>query len=126
MLVQDEPLRASYMVIEARIPDSVIIDRIPASKLPSAWRRIASRHKLQSIGTDWARKSAAVMLAVPSGVIPTETNYLLNPQHPDFRRIKFGKLEPCETLEQRGYHSSDTERSGDCEASAAGPYLSTE
>ena len=30
------------------------------------------------------------MLAVPSAVIPHETNYLLNPLHQAFRRIRIG------------------------------------
>ncbi|MBI2297244.1 MAG: RES family NAD+ phosphorylase [Betaproteobacteria bacterium] len=91
MLVQDEPLRARYVMIEARIPKGIAIDRIQIADLPSDWRDIAAREKLQAIGTEWARKQSAVVLAVPSVVIPAETNYLLNPLHPDFRRIKIGK-----------------------------------
>jgi hypothetical protein len=30
-------------------------------------------------------------------VIPAEANYLLNPLHPDFRRIKIGKPRKFET-----------------------------
>jgi RES domain-containing protein len=97
MLVQDEPLRARYVMIEARIPDDVTVDRIAIKDLPSDWRRLASRLKLQAIGTDWAKKNAAAVLAVPSAVIPAETNYLLNPLHPDFRRIKVGKPQRFET-----------------------------
>lgn len=37
------------------------------------------------------------VLAVPSAVIPVETNYLLNPLHPQFRRIKIGKAQKFET-----------------------------
>lgn len=81
MLVQDEPLRARYVMIEVRIPSAVTIDRIRVEDLPSDWRDLAAREKLQ----------AAAVLAVPSAVIAAETNYLLNPLHPDFRRIKIGK-----------------------------------
>ena len=31
------------------------------------------------------------MLVVPSAIAPAESNYLLNPLHPDFKRIKIGK-----------------------------------
>ena len=96
MLVQDEPLRARYVIIEARIPKGVTIDRIRVADLPSDWRDIAARENLQAIGTQWARKGTAAVLAVPSAVIPVETNYLLNPQHPDFRRIKIGKPQRFE------------------------------
>ena len=37
------------------------------------------------------------MLAVPSAIVPAESDYLLNPAHPDFKRIKIGKLSTVET-----------------------------
>lgn len=36
-------------------------------------------------------------MAVPSAVIPAETNYLLNPRHPDFSRITLGEPQNLET-----------------------------
>ncbi|MCI3952377.1 MAG: hypothetical protein K0R53_1875 [Burkholderiales bacterium] len=97
MLVQDEPLRARYVMIEARIPKGVQIDRIRVEDLPADWRSIAAREKLQAIGTAWARKQSAAVLAVPSAVIPAESNYLLNPLHPNFRRIRVSKPQRFET-----------------------------
>src|SRR3972149_11448554 len=88
MLVQDEPLRARYVMIDAHIPKGVTVARIKVEDLPSDWRDLAAREKLQAIGTKWATKRSAAVLAVPSAVVPSETNYLLNPLHPDFRRIK--------------------------------------
>lgn len=97
MLVQDEPLRARYVMIEVRIAKGIAIDRIKVEDLPSDWRDITSRGKLQAIGTDWSRRQSAAVLAVPSAVIPAETNYLLNPLHPEFRRIKIGRPQKFET-----------------------------
>ena len=97
MLVQDEPPRARYVMIEVRIPGAVKIDRIGVEDLPSDWRDFALREKLQAIGTQWVRKQSAAVLAVPSAVIAAETNYLLNPLHPDFRRIEIGKPRKFET-----------------------------
>ena len=97
MLVQDEPLRARYVMIEARIPSSMQIDRVELDDLPADWRSIAARGQLQIIGTEWARRRSAAVLAIPSVVIPAETNFLLNPLHPDFRRIKVGKPRRFET-----------------------------
>jgi RES domain-containing protein len=37
------------------------------------------------------------VLAAPSAVIPAETNYLINPLHADFRRIRIGKPGRFET-----------------------------
>ena len=97
MLVQDEPPRARYVMIEARIPSGMKIERIRVEDLPTDWRSIAAREQLQAIGTEWARKRSTAVLAVPSAVIPSETNYLLNSLHPDFRRIRIGKPERFET-----------------------------
>lgn len=97
MLVQDEPLRARYVIIEARIPARVKIERLSAADLPAHWRELRARRELRAIGSEWARKQTAAVLAVPSAVIPAELNYLLNPLHPDFRRISIGKPQRFET-----------------------------
>ena len=39
-----------------------------------------------------ARKFA--VLAVPSVIIPQDFNYLLNPLHPAFKRMRLGRPEP--------------------------------
>jgi RES domain-containing protein len=49
-LVQDQPLRARYVMIEACIPSGVRIDRVSIDDLPSDWREIGARQKLQAIG----------------------------------------------------------------------------
>src|SRR5271165_332984 len=97
MLVQDQPLRARYVMIEVRIPSRVTIERIRIANLPSDWQEIGARGRLQAIGSEWARKRGAAVLAVPSAIVPAELNYLLNPLHADFNRIKIGKPTTVET-----------------------------
>ncbi|OGA44468.1 MAG: hypothetical protein A3G24_23110 [Betaproteobacteria bacterium RIFCSPLOWO2_12_FULL_62_13] len=97
MLVQDEPLRARYVMIPVRIPSGVRVDHLKIADLPRDWRDPAAREQLQTIGTEWAKKRTAAILAVPSAVIPSEINYLLNPLHSDFKRIEIGKPEPFVT-----------------------------
>ena len=97
MLVQDQPLRARYVIIEARIPSTVRIERVSIDDLPSDWREISARQKLQAIGAAWASKRKAAVLAVPSAIVPRESNYLLNPLHPAFKRITISKPSTVET-----------------------------
>lgn len=97
MLVQDQPLRAHYVVIEARIPARVAIHRVGIDSLPPSWRDFGAREDLRAIGAEWARKRATAVLRVPSVIVPDESNYLLNPLHPDFRRIVVGKPVVVET-----------------------------
>lgn len=97
MLVQDDPLRARYVVIPAAIPDAVEIARVTADELPTDWRGLGARGALQELGTAWARSLSTAVLAVPSVVIPAESNYLLNPLHSGFGRIQIGEPEPFVT-----------------------------
>ena len=93
MLVQDEPLRARYAMVPATLPKNLKIERVTRDQLPAGWRGPEARERLQGIGSDWARRRSSAVLAVPSVVIPTETNYLLNPLHAAFARIGIGKAQ---------------------------------
>ncbi len=97
MLVQDQPLRARYVMIEACIASTVRIERVSIDDLPSDWRELGARLKLQAIGGEWASKRKAAVLAVPSAIVPRESNYLLNPLHPAFKRITISKPSTVET-----------------------------
>jgi len=96
MLVQDEPLRARYIMIPAGIPTGMTIDQVGFEQLPSNWRDRATLERLRIIGTEWATQLSSAVLAVPSAVVPAETNYLLNPKHPGFAKISVG--EPQELV----------------------------
>lgn len=93
MLVQDEPLRANYLLIPAEISDDIPRLEIDVEHLPENWRTLESRKNLEEIGTRWLRDSRYCVLDVPSVVIPAERNLLLNPVHPDFHRIQIGQPE---------------------------------
>jgi RES domain-containing protein len=97
MLVQDQPLRARYVMIEARIPSGVTVDRVSIDDLPSDWREMGARQKLKAIGAQWGRKRKAAVLAVPSAIVPRESDYLINPLHPAFKRTTIGKPTTVET-----------------------------
>lgn len=90
MLVQDQPLRARYLMIPATLPGSLKIERLTPEDLPADWRDPGARPRLQALGAEWVRRRSSAVLAVPSVVIPAERNYLLNPQHPAFGRIEIG------------------------------------
>lgn len=82
------------MAIQADVPDSLAIEAIKIESLPKDWRRYPEPETLKDIGTAWAAKASTVILAVPSVVIPEERNYLLNPAHRDFKRIRIHKPTP--------------------------------
>ncbi|SDA23748.1 RES domain-containing protein [Nitrosospira sp. Nsp18] len=81
MMVQDEPLRANYVLIPAEIPGDIARLKIDSKQLPKHWRTLEARETLQEIGNQWLRSAKYCVLEVPSAVIPAELNLLLNPAH---------------------------------------------
>ena len=109
MLVQDQPLRARYVVITAGIPLSVRIERVTISTLPRDWSAPGRIDELRRIGADWISRARTAVLRLPSAVVPSECNYLLNPAHADFARIRRGAAESLTTdhrlLEQQAHRA---------------------
>jgi RES domain-containing protein len=81
------------VAIRAEIPETLARTEIRAEALPASWRAYPAPPELAELGTSWARARATAVLVVPSAVVPQERNVLLNPAHPDFRRIRPGKPE---------------------------------
>jgi len=77
----------SYVLIPVTFEDSLVLSAKPTD-LPSEWRQSPPPPSTQRIGDDWADNLKSAVLQVPSAIVPEEFNYLLNPLHPDFRRIK--------------------------------------
>jgi RES domain-containing protein len=83
-----------YVVFRIEIPDDVAISDFPISKLPTSWRVEPAPESVKRIGSDWIAAGKGVLLQVPSVVIPQEWNYLANPAHPDFAKLRIAKPEP--------------------------------
>lgn len=88
--VEEEEILAAFRVIECRIPRR-LVRTIHA--LPALWRRDPPPAANRLIGDSWAREKESAVLEVPSVVVPSESNYLINPAHRDFKRIRIGKPE---------------------------------
>jgi len=78
-----------FVFFTVSIPNTVRIER--SSELPSDWRISPAPQETQRLGTEWVKAARSAVLEVPSAVIPTECNYMLNPAHPDFKRIKLSE-----------------------------------
>lgn len=94
VLAHSAKLPADMIVIGARIPKSVSIRTIEETDSPSNWSGPVATKKTKDIGTSWAKSGATAVLSVPSVVVPNERNYLLNPAHPDFSKIRFSAPKP--------------------------------
>ncbi len=84
---------APYVLIGVRFPESLVAE-VDADELPDDWRSYPPPHAVQRIGDAWVEAGTSPVLRVPSVVVPEESNYVLNPHHPEFGRIRIGRPEP--------------------------------
>ena len=82
------------ILVPADIAPTVVIRDLRNEELPTDWRSLPAPEALAGVGTSWARRLESAVLSVPSAILPEERNYLLNPAHPEFRRIVFGRARP--------------------------------
>jgi len=73
--------------------DAHLCRRLDASRLAPDWRAYPAPISTRDLGTTWAQSAASAVLAVPSALVPAETNYLLNPLHPAFPQVVAGNPE---------------------------------
>ncbi|MDQ6678395.1 MAG: RES family NAD+ phosphorylase [Acidobacteriota bacterium] len=81
-----------YVVFEVTFEPSLAEDVGP--DLPERWDAEPVLRKVQAIGDEWIRSGGSAVLRVPSALIPSENNFLLNPLHWQFSKIRIGKETP--------------------------------
>lgn len=82
-----------YRVMQINVPDHLKIDSIEETKLKPGWQKIENYMYCQKIGGDWLSAGNTAILKVPSVLIKNEFNFILNPNHPDFRKIRLTGTE---------------------------------
>jgi RES domain-containing protein len=87
-------LPLDYQLISIELPDDIQIKELGAGELPAKWNSIPHSHSTQVIGDKFVAEGKFMVLKVPSVVVPGEFNYLLNPKHPEFNKVKIKSIEP--------------------------------
>ena len=76
------------------IPAGVRVEVLPQRRLPADWRVQPVPATTQAIGSRWVSTCASAVLQVPSVLIPSEFNLVLNPAHPDFSKLRITGPKP--------------------------------
>lgn len=87
-------LSLNFSVMEIDVPKSIPYTEIYLKNLPKNWNSFEQMHVMQNIGDKWINESKTAILKVPSSIVNEEFNYLLNPNHPDFFKIKLLATKP--------------------------------
>lgn len=94
VLANANELADDYAVTPIELPDDIAIVTLSIHALPPGWNAAQTKTETADIGTAWAMRRESVVLLVPSAVIAQEGNYILNPRHSDFSRVRFLTSEP--------------------------------
>jgi RES domain-containing protein len=93
--LQQAQILSSYVAFELDFQESLVQDLDPAL-LPADWRSSPAPVLSKEIGDTWIRKSSSAILKVPSVIVPSEHNFLINPGHSNFVSVKIGNPMPLD------------------------------
>lgn len=91
--VNSSVLLSSYALVRCSFPERLVL-QLDRTRLPPRWREYPAVPELQLLGDAWVKNGLSAVLEVPSAIIATESNYLLNPAHPEFAAIDLGPVQP--------------------------------
>lgn len=81
-------LPGDYMMSTIFIPDNISIRKLNITDLPTNWNTFPHPSTTQIIGNQFIADNKFCVLQIPSAVTQGDYNLLINPNHPDFKRIK--------------------------------------
>lgn len=81
-------LPKDFVMLEINIPKSIAIQNLNNKDLPEIWNDFPHTNTTQKIGDSFIYSNKKCALKVPSAVVKGDFNYLINPHHKDFKKIK--------------------------------------
>jgi RES domain-containing protein len=90
--IDDVPDDLVAMAIE--LPDDAGVETVAVKDLPADWSRGPDHPACVAIGDAWAAEGAALVLLVPSAIVPEEQNVLINPGHPRAGEVAVRSVRP--------------------------------
>ena len=68
--------------------DEELVSRVDPKRLPRNWRSYPAPPELQTLGDEWVKSGSSPVLQVPSAILVSDSNFLLNPRHREFKAIR--------------------------------------
>lgn len=86
-------LPGDYVMMTIFIPDDVSVKKLTRAGLPLNWNAFPHPTTTQIIGDKFVAENLYCLLQIPSAVTQGDYNYLINPIHSDFKKIKIVQVE---------------------------------
>lgn len=82
------------MLAVAEVPGELSCIHLRLEDLPANWNEYPAPANLANIGDIFAHEAKSSVLTIPSVLAPTERNWMINPLHPEFHKVKLISIEP--------------------------------
>ncbi len=68
--------------------------RLNVEELPEGWKRYPHGKETKALGDELLKERKYLLIQVPSALVQGEFNFLINPLHPQFARVKVVEVLP--------------------------------
>jgi RES domain-containing protein len=93
--LESQEILNTYICIAVEFDNRMVQALDPAS-LPDNWNTNPVPLSTKLIGDTWIKSGSSLILKVPSVIIPAESNFIVNPAHPDLKKITIGPPQPLD------------------------------
>jgi RES domain-containing protein len=91
--VEDNDLPHPYNLLRVTVPAQLEAERLYFAQ-DEAWK--SNIRMTRAIGDEWLQSARSAIAQVPSAIMPSTWNYLLNPGHPDAQRVEIVEVAPAQ------------------------------
>lgn len=89
-------LQNDFSILIVEIKGKVLAHEFQEKDLPKNWKVYPAPINLAKLGDKWLLARKKLLIKVPSVVIPSEFNYIINPLHKDMSKVKIIAAEKLE------------------------------
>jgi hypothetical protein len=82
-----------FLMLTIHIPDDISMQKLRVDDLPANWSNFPHIAATQKMGDQFVFENKFCLLQVSSAVTRGDHNYLINPGHAEFKRIKIISAE---------------------------------
>jgi RES domain-containing protein len=81
-------LPSDFVMLTIDVPEDVSVEELDSTTLQIGWNVFPHSFTTQIIGDQFIKEDRSCVIKVPSAVVKGDYNYLINPSHEDFKKIK--------------------------------------
>lgn len=87
-------LPIDYFIVSIKVPNISPIVITEEHLEGTDWKSHPPSHSTQSVGDKFLKDNLSLIMVVPSVVVAGEVNFLINPNHKNFHKVKVVDIQP--------------------------------